>query len=454
MKKVIRLIMVGILASATLVGCKKKEEDAPAPVILPTSNKVVLEGNLTTMTLDATKEYTLKGLVYINDGVTVTIPAGMVIKADKASKASLVVNRGGKLIAIGTESKPIVFTSSAPAPYKNYGDWGGIIMCGKASNNQSVNQVVEGPADFTATSNNGVYGGSVEDDNSGTLSYVRLEYGGISYAPDKEINGLTLASVGSGTTINHVQVSYSGDDAIEWFGGSVNCKYLVVFRTWDDDFDTDFGYSGNVQFGVSMRDRAVADVSLSNAFESDNDAAGSGKTPFTTAKFSNITVMGPKVFAQKDISANYNAGMHIRRNTKISIQNSLVTGFTTNANFDKYQGVVAENVKNNLFAAWKSNTNKNGAVFTAGNGNDSTGFWDANKFGKTNSVAAIYGDTILSNGNPIQVANSAGLTGADFSSLPAFFTATTYLGAMGTTPDAAWGWTAGWLNFVPESTNY
>lgn len=465
MKKVIRLIMVGVLASATLAGCKK-DDGTPAA---STSTENVLIGNLETQTLDASKVYTLKGLVYVNDGKTLTIPAGTVIKGDKASKASLVINRGGKLIANGTASNPIVFTSSAPVPYKNYGDWGGIVICGKAPNNQSVNQTVEGPTDFTVTSGNGIYGGTVDADNSGVLSYVRLEYGGVVYSPDKEINGITLASVGSGTTIDHIQVSYSGDDAFEWFGGSVNCKHLVAFRTWDDDFDTDFGYSGKVQFGVSMRDRTVADVSASNAFESDNDATGTAKTPLTSATFSNMTIMGPLVYGQSNVSANYGSGMHLRRNTNVSIQNSIITGYNTTGNFDNYHTTVVTYVKNNLYGSWKasSSANVNGALFTQNNpvsSNDTTGFWAANKFAATSSsssAAQIFDFSTTANapsltsGNAMQVSTSKGLTGASFTDLTdPFFTSTTYMGAMGTTPDAAWGWTSGWLNFTPELTTY
>lgn len=187
MKKVIRLIMVGVLASVTLAGCKK---DDPDPVTPTVDN--VLSGNLETRTLDANIVYTLKGLVYVNDGKTLTIPAGTVIKGDKASKASLVINRGGKLIANGTASNPIIFTSSAPAPYKNYGDWGGIVICGKAPNNQGTDFAIEGPSDFNVANGtgNGIYGGTDNADNSGSLTYVRLEFGGIVYNPDKEISTL------------------------------------------------------------------------------------------------------------------------------------------------------------------------------------------------------------------------------------------------------------------------
>lgn len=465
MKKVVKLILVGVLSSATLTGCKKTPDSAPAPA---SSMDNVLSGNLETRTLDANIRYTLKGLVYVNDGKTLTIPAGTVIMGDKASKASLIINRGGKLLANGTASNPVVFTSSAPTSYKNYGDWGGIVICGKSPNNQGTDYAIEGPTDFNVANGtgNGIYGGTDELDNSGSLTYVRLEFGGIVYSPDKEINGLTLGSVGSGTTIEHIQVSYSGDDAVEWFGGSVNCKYLVQFRTWDDDFDTDFGYHGNVQFGIAMRDRTVADVSASNGFESDNDAAGSSKMPLTTAKFSNITILGPLVYGQKNVSANFGAGMHLRRNTSLSIQNSIITGYPTSANFDKYNTTVASNVKNNLYGSWKSgnSSNANGALFTAGNSNDTTGFWSANKFASTStstSASEIFDfagnandEADLSSGKAIQKATSKGLEGADFTSLPAFFTSTTYLGAMGTTPDAGWAWDSGWLNFTPESTTY
>ena len=108
------------------------------------------------------------------------------------------------------------------------------------------------------------HGGADDADNSGALSYVRIEFAGYPFQKDKEINGLTLGSVGSGTEIDHVQVSYSNDDSFEWFGGTVNCKYLVAYKGWDDDFDTDNGFSGKVQYGLSLRDSKIADTSQSN----------------------------------------------------------------------------------------------------------------------------------------------------------------------------------------------
>ncbi|MFN8414746.1 MAG: T9SS C-terminal target domain-containing protein [Cytophagaceae bacterium] len=454
MKKLIRSVLVSIMATAVLVSCKPPEDDEQTT----STSDIVLEGNLTTQTLDGSKKYLLKGLVYVNDGVTLTIPAGTIIKGDKASKAALVVNRGGKLEANGTAANPVIFTSAAPKGYRNAGDWGGIILCGKAKNNQSVNQVIEGPTDFSTTSGNGVYGGdgTHEDDNSGTLQYVRIEYAGIAYSPDKEINSLTMGSVGSGTTIDHILVSYGGDDSFEWFGGTVDAKYLISYVGYDDDFDTDFGFSGKVQFGVVMRNRGVADVSQSNSFESDNDASGSSNTPKTSAKFSNITVMGPRTFNKSNNSANFVQAIHARRNTEITIANSIVTGFTNMVNFDKYSGT--SRLKNNLFAEHNNSTQANASLFVSGNSNDTTGFYAANKWGIKTSVANIFADTILENGNPVQVSAGLGLTGADFTATTGltetFWTSTTYLGAMGTSAASEWNWTSGWLNFAPQNTEY
>jgi hypothetical protein len=178
-----------------------------------------------------------------------------------------------ELIAKGTATEPIVFTSEEAAGSRKPGDWGGIILCGKAKNNQTEQQIEGGPRTK--------HGGADDADNSGTLSYVRIEFAGYPFQKDKEINGLTLGSVGSGTEIDHVQVSYSNDDSFEWFGGTVNCKYLVAYKGWDDDFDTDNGFSGKVQYGLSLRDSKIADTSQSNGFESDNCADGATVDPRT-----------------------------------------------------------------------------------------------------------------------------------------------------------------------------
>lgn len=215
--------------------------------------------------------YTLKGWIYIANGAELTLQPGTVIKGDKTSKASLIVERGGKLHAQGTKSEPIVFTSAQPKGNRKPGDWGGIILCGKAPNNQKEMQIEGGPRTR--------HGGSDPADNSGTLSYVRIEFAGYPFQANQEINGLTMGSVGSGTKIDHIQVSYSNDDSYEWFGGTVNCKHLIAYKGWDDDFDTDNGFCGKVQFCLSIRDSRIADTSNSNGFESDNWKDGTNLSP-------------------------------------------------------------------------------------------------------------------------------------------------------------------------------
>lgn len=278
----------------------------------------------TTWTSDNT--YLLNGWVYVTNGATLTIEPGTIIRGDYVNKGSLIIERGAKIVAQGTASNPIVFTSAEDAGNRDYGDWGGVILCGRASINQAGDTAeIEGGV-------GSVYGGGaspLETDNSGILEYVRIEFAGVPYVTDKEINGLTLGGVGSGTTLNHIQVSYCGDDAFEWFGGRVDAKYLVSFRNWDDDFDTDNGYQGRVQFAVSLRDPAIADPgSKSNGFESDNDKDGTTALPQTRPIFSNVSMFGPKVSLTSTVNSNYKTAVHIRRNSGLSIYNSVIAGFT------------------------------------------------------------------------------------------------------------------------------
>lgn len=312
---------------------------------------ITLQGNLTTQTLDASQPYLLVGQVFIPSGVTLTIPAGTVIKGDKASKATLIVQPGGSLVANGTATEPVVFTSAQAEGERDRGDWGGVVVLGNAFVNQTALPAIEGISpsqnygNITSPSTN-------ETENSGTLRYVRIEYAGIELTPNNETNSLTLGGVGNGTTVEYVQVSFGGDDGFEWFGGTVNGKYLISLSTWDDDFDTDFGWGGNVQFGLVVRNPFFADQSGSNAFESDNQGNGNaiaglcdGSTTVgcTRGVFSNITVLGPRDYttsfggsgtSARSISGNYQNAIHIRRRTALSIFNSFFSGFPVGVRVD------------------------------------------------------------------------------------------------------------------------
>lgn len=193
----------------------------------------------------------IENKIFVKNNAVLTIEPGVIIRGDKATQGSLIITRGSKIIAQGTSNSPIVFTSSESVGNRAEGDWGGVIILGSALNNQAGGVAnIEGLAVSTDTE----YGGTNDQDSSGVFSFVRIEFPGIPFISNKEINGLTMGSVGSKTKIDHIQVSLSGDDGFEWFGGAVDAKYLVSFRNLDDDFDTDFGYRGRVQFGLIIRD--------------------------------------------------------------------------------------------------------------------------------------------------------------------------------------------------------
>jgi hypothetical protein len=416
------------------------------------------------------KQYLLKGNIFVTNNAKLTIAPGTIILGDKVSKGSLIIERGSQLIAAGTAALPIVFTSSAPAGFRNYGDWGGLVILGRAINNQGANVNIEG---ITA-GNLGQYGGTIDTDNSGTITYVRVEFAGIALSTDNELNGITLGSVGSGTTFNHVQVSYSGDDSFEWFGGKVNATHLVAYRGWDDDFDTDFGFSGKVQFAASFRDPDIADKSGSNVFESDNDGNGSTNTPLTSAIFANVTAFGPLAYARLSsgalsngaVSANYQNGAHIRRNTALQIWNSIIVGAGTTGNFPfrftNSSGGGANTaavVKGNYIARAVSAT-----ALTPTSGATDKGYVVDN-FATDNTVESPLNKVDLSAlftgltgaadiNNPkatvVLATNSTLATGA-IDLTAAGLTQTTYKGAVGTTI----GWLGEtWVNFSPQTTQY
>ena len=354
MKKSVLLAAAFVALIAT--SCRKIEMDGGTTVVTqpttPGVQTIILKGRIDKDTvLREGNNYILSGIVYMVNNATMTVQPGVTVKGDYtgANVAALVITRGAKLIADGTQEKPIVFTSNSPVPRS--GDWGGIVLCGKASVNTAFTGTgggtgiiqVEGGIDNSY--GDGLAGGGAtpnDADNSGILRYVRIEYAGYAYQPDKEINSLTMAAVGSGTVIDYVQVTYAKDDAFEWFGGTVNCKHLITYKTQDDDFDTDNGYSGKVQFGIALRDSTIADISRSEAFESDNDASGSINSPQTKAVFSNMTVIGPRATLANNGNSLYLTAAQIRRNSGISIFNSIFLGWPSGLLIDARNGRAEE----------------------------------------------------------------------------------------------------------------
>ena len=478
-----KTIFVAALAAFVIFnnGCRKIEVDGTSTGITPPTptENTILSGKINAdRTLHAANVYTLRGLVYVTDGATLTIEPGTKIVGEKNSRGALIVTRGCKLIANGTAAAPIVFTSDQATPVR--GDWAGIVLLGRARTNSSYNGTPglgEAEGGINDGSGNGLYGGTDDNDNSGSLKYVRIEYAGYAYLPDKELNGLTFYAVGRGTTVSYVQISFANDDSFEWFGGTVNGDHLIAYRGLDDEQDSDNGFSGNVQFVICQRDSSIADVSGSNGWESDNDANGiaviipSGQTqaqPQTKAVWSNVTMIGPRATTNNTGNSLFRNGAQIRRNSAISIFNSVMLGWPTGLLIDASTGTPTDinitgtpsiaNQSINLFfqnniIAGCATPLKYTASSTAPTGwtlTDLTNWFNTPAYNNsilTNSSDVKLTDAFNVTGNPdyTPLAGSPLLTGASFThtKLATGFTIVTYRGAVGGTSDTWWkGWTS------------
>jgi len=465
MKKLfILFIATGLVTSS----CRKIQVDGPTTVItdpVHANEKTVLEGRITeNTTLKAAFTYKLRGLVYVTNGAILTIEPGTKIVGENGKNGGLIITRSSKIIADGTAEKPIVFTSEAATPQR--GDWAGVVILGNAPTNASFNGV-QGIGEIEGGINNsdglGLYGtpttqGQNPADNSGILRYVRIEYAGYAFLPDKEINGLTFGGVGNQTVVDYVQVSYANDDSFEWFGGTVNCTHLISFRTLDDDFDTDNGFSGKVQFGIVLRDSAIADISKSEAFESDNDANGSALLPQTSAVFSNMTVLGPRANSSSVGNSLFLGAAQIRRNSSLSIFNSIFAGWPKGLLIDASKGVPTDlNITGSAPSLFVQNTiiaGSNEPVVYSASPTTPTGATGASILGWFSTGA--FSNTILTNNEEVGLtaafnyaspdfnpaANSPAVTGAAFAnSKLAGMQQVTYRGAAA--PSDSWwkGWT-------------
>lgn len=435
-------------------------------LIIPSNGQqITLSGDITSnLTLYSNARYFLSGFVYVKNNATLTIQPGTIIKGVSGTKGSLIIERGSKINAAGTSAQPIVFTSDKAPGLRAAGDWGGIVICGKATTNKHDSGAGVGVAEGGIGS---LYGGTDDADNSGLLQYVRIEFPGIplTSTANSEINGLTMYAVGSGTTIDHIQVSFSGDDSFEWFGGTVNCKYLIAHRGLDDEFDTDNGFKGKVQFILGIRDPNISDQSGSNGFESDNDADGSTLTPSTKPIFSNATILGP-LCSTTTLPANhlFKRSMHLRRSSQLCVYNSLFVGWPKGLLIDGTTGNSPTMAKTNVLQIEKCVLAGMQANFEAASGTPADPFSvnealvyfeDASRGNMDNkTVSDILGANLLSLTNPnfMPASGAFYLTGAAFTNSnlsSTFFTVVTHLGAFGTT-----NWTTGWCNFDPQTTVY
>jgi hypothetical protein len=349
MKKFLTIFMMSLL----FVSCEKDLGGEDEPINVP--NETTLTGTINaTTTLTSDKVWTLKGYVYITDGASLIIQPGTKIVSDIAEKGALCIERGAKIIAEGTATNPIIFTSAKPDGQKAPGDWGGIVILGKAKTNRTSEPTIEGGIGRP-------YGGTNDDDNSGILKYVRIEYAGVAALPNSEINALTLGGVGRNTTIEYVQTIYANDDAFEFFGGTVSPKYLYAFSTADDDFDFDFGFTGSINYGISKRDPQFVDTGdAGNGVECDNDGTGSSASPTTHPKLNNMVLVGPN---SSTSLSNHNLGLRWRRATQFTITNSTIAGYMkgsfsmeSNETTQSYKDGISK-FENNTVGSFDSNLN-------------------------------------------------------------------------------------------------
>ena len=447
--KFMKQALMVLFSVAALSSCVKVEFNEPSTPPPPTTSTVI-EGTIDKSTTITKGKYTLKGYVYVNNGAILTIEAGTVIMSDVTEKGALIVERGSKIIADGRADAPIIFTSGKASGQRAQGDWGGIILLGKAPTNRPTS-----PAPIIEGGVNRPYGGTDPNDNSGILRFVRIEFSGIAAEPGSEINGLTCGGVGAGTVLENIQVSYGADDGYEFFGGTVNAKNLISFATFDDDYDFDFGYSGKIQFAVALRDKP-ADTDQANGIECDNDGTGTAASPFTKPQLSNLTLIGP--YDTTGSASTHGFSNRWRRATRFVLRNSILMSHRK-AGFSMESAGTATDYKSGA-SEFKNNIV---AVYTKPYAASDAGAAGVMTDAEIKTKAESEGCTTLASRDDVQLTDpfnlnapnflpktgSPALTGTSFTGMDTWFTNTTYRGAFGTN-----NWMGGWSNFTPKTNNY
>jgi len=286
------------------------------PVNVPGLDKPVrvIRGSFTSdVTLTNNFYWVLRGAVFIESGATLTIDAGTRIVGEYATLGTLVIARGGRIYANGTASEPVVFTSDQPVGQRFRADWGGLIINGRAPNDLPGG-VGLGEGDT------GEYGGDDPNDNSGSLTYVRVEYAGIEFSPDNELNGIAFQSIGKGTRVDYIQVKFNKDDGVEFFGGTVDIKHLLLTSNGDDNMDWTFGWVGRAQYVIIQQRGDDAD----NGFEGDNNANSQDLLPRSSPTIYNVTLIGDP---DTNEGGESDDGMELRAGTAGTIRNFIVMGW-------------------------------------------------------------------------------------------------------------------------------
>ncbi|MGE0360627.1 MAG: hypothetical protein AB7H93_12995 [Vicinamibacterales bacterium] len=318
MTAIIRTAGALLCAALVLVPAVPVSTDQAPPVTVPGIDKpvVVVTGRIEgTETWTSNFYYVLRGAVFVPDGATLDIQAGTRVIGEAGSVGTLIVLRGGRLNAIGTREQPVVFTSDQPVGSRARGDWGGIIINGRAPIN------IEG-GEGVGEADTGVYGGDDPNDDSGTLRYVRVEFAGVEFSPDNELNGIAFQGVGRGGRYEYIQVHMNRDDALEWFGGTADIKYAVASNAADDSFDWTFGWQGRAQFVAVTQRSDDADWGI----EADNNEFNNNLLPRANPQIYNMTICGDP--DTNEGPEGFRAVL-FRRGTAVTFRNFLVLGSRT-----------------------------------------------------------------------------------------------------------------------------
>lgn len=318
----------GILAisAAFFTSCSSDESGTPVePGSTFVANPLDFKGTISDgeVTLDASKVYKLTGKIQINSGATLTIPAGTKIEGLAGTASYIAVAQGGKINVNGTAAKPVIMTSGLPT--KAAGDWGGLVICGKAP----INRVSGGMSTAQSEVADLTYGGTISNDSSGSITYLVIEYAGAAFNSEKEFNGVSLFAVGSGTVFQNVQAIHGADDGFEFFGGTVNTSNLISIGNEDDQFDwtegwngTNTNWYGKLDFGKGNR-----------GIEADNFEFGFANTPIANPSITNISLVGPGATAD---AANFaeNSAIKLRRGTKAIFSNVYLSQWKVGADIE------------------------------------------------------------------------------------------------------------------------
>ena len=312
--------VMSIGAISSLVACSQppaETPDTPTESVDCDGGLCILSGTITEdLTLTADRSWLLRGGVFIGndiDETVLTIEPGTQIFGETSTRGMLVITRGSKILAEGTAEEPIVMTSSKAEGERARGDWGGLIINGRAP----VNGCDETPCESYGEGGTGYYGGDQTDDSSGTLKYVRVEFAGQLVSPDNELNGIAFQGVGSGTEVDYIQVHMGADDGVEFFGGTVNAKHILLTGIADDNVDWTDGWTGKLQFVAVQQYEDAGD----NGIEADNNGEDNASLPRSAPVLSNVTLVGSPESSNSDI------GILLREGTGANLHNFIVTGF-------------------------------------------------------------------------------------------------------------------------------